>query len=1280
MKRTWVGRNYNRARLGSFVRLSLSLVILLGLQLVLAVVDLGKVTPAQAATLPAGFQDNIVINGLTNPTVVKFATDGRVFVAEKSGLIKVFANLDNPAPTIFADLRTQVHNFWDRGLLGLALDPDFPTKPYVYVLYTHDAAIGGTAPRWGDGCPNPPGATTDGCVVSGRLSRLTAAGNVASGPEQVLIEDWCQQFPSHSVGSLAFGPDGALYASSGDGASFNFADYGQTGSPLNPCGDPPGGVGRSLTAPTAEGGALRSQSLRRPAGEPVALNGSIVRIDPATGAALPTNPLSGNSNPNAARIVATGMRNPFRFTLRPGTSEIWAGDVGWNTWEEINRVVSPTGPAVTNFGWPCYEGVGRQGGYDSLNVNICENLYASPGAVTDPYYTYNHGSKVVAGETCPTGGSSIAGLAFYDGGNYPAAYNGSLFFADYSRNCIWVMNKGTNGLPDPNSRATFVASAANPVNLQIGPNGDLFYVDFGSGAIHRIQYFSANQPPTAIAQATPTSGAAPLTVNFDGSASSDPDPGDSLSYAWDLDGDGNFNDATGPKPTFTYTLPGTYNVRLQVTDSQGATRNSAILPITAANTPPQASIISPLASAKWKVGDLITFSGQATDPQEGTLPPSALSWSLVLRHCSTDLQTCHAHPIQNFNGVSSGSFAAPDHEYPSYLELQLTATDSGGLSDSKTDRLDPQTTTLALQSNPAGLQLGLGSENVAAPFQRTVIVGSANSISAPAPQTLGSNTYNFGAWSNGGSQNQIVVAGTTTTTLTATYNQLPTTNQTLLGSNTILAGNDYNPAGSAEAFIYTATATGTANQVAVYLDSTNTATKIVVGIYANTAGDNPGALLTQASLTNPTKGAWNTLSVPGANLAAGTKYWIAVLGPLGAGTLQFRDTGSGGKAVASSQSNLSNLPATWTSGGVYNNSPMSAYVMQVGTPGPDTQPPTVALTAPANGATVAGNAVSLTASATDNVGVVSLQFLLDGNPLGAALTASPYNLTWNTTGVPNGPHTLSVRAKDAANNVATSTGIGVTVANDSVPPVITAINAGSIQSNAATITWTTDEPATTQVEFGTSTAYGSLTTLNSTLSTGHSQVPSGLNPSTTYHYRVLSRDASGNAAASPDFSFTTTAGTGTPQTLVGISSTLTNLDNNPAGSAEAFQYTASGSGIATKLYVYIDAGSTATKVVVGLYTNNASNNPGSLLTQATITNPIKGAWNSVSVPGTNLTAGAKYWLAVLGPAGSGTVQFRDTGSGGKAQASLQTNLTSLPATWTPGTTYFNSPMSAYATT
>lgn len=726
--------------------------------------------PASAVSLPAGFQEDIVFSGLTEPTAVRFSPDGRVFVAEKSGIVKVFDSLSDTTATVVADLRTQVHNFWDRGLLGLALAPNFPTDPWVYVLYTFDAPIGGSAPRWGsvggtsDGCPTPPGPTADGCVVSGRLSRLQVSGNTMVGSEQVLIEDWCQQYPSHSIGSLAFGPDGALYVSGGDGASFNLVDYGQDGTPLNPCGDPPGGVGAVLTPPTAEGGALRSQDVRT-LSDPVGLDGAILRVDPATGAGMPDNPMASSSDPNARRIVAHGFRNPFRVTVRPGTNEVWVGDVGWNDWEEIDRLDSPTGAPVDNFGWPCYEGDGRQAGYDAANLNVCENLYAQgTGAVVAPYFRYHHNDLVLPNDVCPKGGSSVAGtsFAFSSGGSYPAEYEGALFFADYTRRCIWAIPAGANGLPDISKRRTFVAGAAQPVDLQIGPGGDLFYVDLG-GTIRRIRYFAQNQPPIAVAAATPTSGAAPLTVAFDGSGSSDPD-GDTLAYAWDLDGDGAFDDGTAATASYTYTQPATYTATLRVTDTSAASATTSVQ-ISAGNTAPTAVIDTPTADTTWKVDDVITFSGHAADDQEGGLPASALTWSLVLQHCAG---TCHEHPLQTYSGTAGGSFVAPDHEYPSHLELRLTATDSGALSSTTSVRLDPETVDLVFESQPSGLALTVGPTSQTTPFTRTAILGSTLSISAPSPQALGQTAYEFVGWSDGGAQSHNIVANAAASYL-ATY-------------------------------------------------------------------------------------------------------------------------------------------------------------------------------------------------------------------------------------------------------------------------------------------------------------------------------------------------------------------------------------------------------------------------------------------------------------------------------------------------------------------------------
>ena len=272
----------------------------------------------------------------------------------------------------------------------------------MYVLYTRDAPPGQTPPVWDDDCPSNPGLETDGCVVTGTLSRIPVNANGTGGAEQLLIDgQWCQQFSSHSVGHLAFGSDGFLYVSGGEGASWANADWGQFGgsfsnpvTPQNPCGDPPGRVGVANTSPTGRGGALRSQSPRRPAGEPRLLNGTLLRLDPDTGAGVPGNPLynAGAPSSNASRIVAHGFRNPFRFTMRPGTSEVWVADVGWGRYEEINRV--PNATTLSNFGWPCLENQTHLSSYRDLDM--CQSLYAdtSSTAPRNPYFAYEHGERI----------------------------------------------------------------------------------------------------------------------------------------------------------------------------------------------------------------------------------------------------------------------------------------------------------------------------------------------------------------------------------------------------------------------------------------------------------------------------------------------------------------------------------------------------------------------------------------------------------------------------------------------------------------------------------------------------------------------------------------------------------------------------------------------------------------------------------------------------------------------------------------------------------------------
>jgi hypothetical protein len=168
------------------------------------------------------------------------------------------------------------------------------------------------------------------------------------------------------------------------------------------------------------------------------------------------------------------------------------------------------------------------------------------------------------------------------------------------------------------------------------------------------------------------------------------------------------------------------------------------------------------------VNDAIDFTGSGTDPEDGALGPAALDWSLIMHHCSTPTE-CHEHHIQDYENTAGGSFAAPDHEYPSWLELRLTATDSNSNTDTETLRLDPQTSTVTVHSSPAGMDVTVGDETGPSPLQHEAIVGSNTTISAPATQPFNNQTYSFYSWSDGQQLTHTLKAPATDTTYTATY-------------------------------------------------------------------------------------------------------------------------------------------------------------------------------------------------------------------------------------------------------------------------------------------------------------------------------------------------------------------------------------------------------------------------------------------------------------------------------------------------------------------------------
>ncbi len=751
---------------------------------------------AQAATYPTGFREDVLdFEDLEVPTAVAFAPDGAVFVAEKGGRVKRFASVDaEGAGQVVIDISAKVHDFADRGLIGLALHPDFATNRQLFILYTSQQALPGTrtfpdpmSGSWGNGCPPIPGDDKEGCVVSSKLSRVDLTASW-TGTETQVLQDWCQQFSSHSTGTLAFGRDGQLYAGAGDGASFTFTDWGQRGGgggnnpPINPCGDPPGGVGVQQVLPTAEGGALRSQDVRTP-GDPTGLDGAIIRIDPATGAASAGNPYT-TGDANRRRIIAYGLRNPFRFALRPGTDELYLGDVGWSEYEEVNRIADVNDGVVENFGWPCYEGPGIQFRYmraQDPDLDLCTSLAAA--AVTKPVIAYEHGENAF-GESCPTGnGSSVGPISFYPGaGNYPARYDGGLFVGDYSRGCMWFVGLDAAGNPDPTKVEPFASEMQAPVDLKVGPGGDLYFAD-AFGAVVRLAYREGNADPvprvaTQEPGAPTASSAPPLTVDWDGRGTTDADDTD-LAYAWDLDGDGAFDDSTlADPPPWTYADRGRFDVRLRVTDRFGGVGTSTARTVRTDNAPPTVAL-EVLSGDPYAVGDPVRLRATVTDPEDGTLPATALKWSAEQEHCT--VSGCHTHfPYTSVESGAVFEFPASDHPYPSYYVVSVKATDADRASVTSSVEVKPRAAPVSLAATVGGvsvpgLKVGLDDDADATarnPHLRTE--GATATLSSATEQVVGPDTYVFSSWGTGvAGSNQLVTVPPGATTYTARFDQAP---------------------------------------------------------------------------------------------------------------------------------------------------------------------------------------------------------------------------------------------------------------------------------------------------------------------------------------------------------------------------------------------------------------------------------------------------------------------------------------------------------------------------
>jgi glucose/arabinose dehydrogenase len=382
-------------------------------------------------TLLPNFIETPVVSGLTAPTAMEFAPDGRLFVLEEGGNVK----LVHGDGTTWTALHLNVDSSGERGLLGIAFDPAFSTNHFVYLYYTNPNSGGAS---WATGTHN-------------QLSRFTVNDANPQQPtftNEAPILDWNTLSATvHNGGAIHFGADGMLYADAGD----------------------------NLQTFTQGANSYRvSQTLSNLLGKQLRINvaafnsGSATRDDTTVGHLIPPdNPFVGTATGINQLIYVLGLRNPYTFAVQPGTGTIFINDVGENTWEEINQSV-----AGANDGW--------SGG----NTDGFGQTPPGPGTYHDPLMAYNHSGGPAGG------GTAIVGGAFYSPATaqFPTSYAGKYFYGDLS-GWIRVFDPANPGsAANPDTSAAFASSISGGMrDILVSSAGYLYYLS-GAGAINKISY------------------------------------------------------------------------------------------------------------------------------------------------------------------------------------------------------------------------------------------------------------------------------------------------------------------------------------------------------------------------------------------------------------------------------------------------------------------------------------------------------------------------------------------------------------------------------------------------------------------------------------------------------------------------------------------------------------------------------------------------------------------------------------------------------------------------
>ena len=568
------------------------------------------------------FTKNVLAGGMFDePTEMAILPNLDILITQRKGEVMYYNNVTKKVSQVakldlYYKASTGVNA--EEGLIGITADPGYATNNYIYLFYSTNDTAANRLSRF--------------VFKNGKLDRASE--------KKILDVATTRDICCHTGGSLAFGPDGNLYISTGD----NTTPFNQPNSKYILDG----------YGPIDDRAGFEQYDGRRGSGNTNDLRGKILRIKVNADASysIPKgNLFAPGTEKTRPEIYAMGTRNPYRMSIDRKTGFVYWGDVGPDAgndkpeekgprgYDELNQARKPG-----NFGYPFFIGnnypyrdfdyeTGVVGDYfdpmkpinrSKNNTGLLELPPVSPAFIWYPYAASPDFPEVGTG-----GRNAMAGPIYHTelypkATRYPDYYNGKLLFYEWIRG--WMKMVTMDSLGNVEKMEPFMPSTKfkSAIDVEVGPDGRFYVLEYGTGwftknpdaALSRIDFNGGNRAPKAKISVNKLTGAIPFTVTADASGSVDPD-GDKISYTWNFGG--TLKTVTNPVTTHTFTKPGEYAITVVVKDAKGGATKTESIKVYAGNEAPVVNVQLTRSGSFYYPGKPVEYAVHVKDKEDGTI-------------------------------------------------------------------------------------------------------------------------------------------------------------------------------------------------------------------------------------------------------------------------------------------------------------------------------------------------------------------------------------------------------------------------------------------------------------------------------------------------------------------------------------------------------------------------------------------------------------------------------------------------------------------------------------